>query len=979
MLMRSFRFAGFTLDVESACLLRDGERQPLSAKDFGVLHHLVAHRERVIPHAELLEVVWRGTAVGSDVLKVRVRRLRGILGDDARSPRFIASVHGEGYRFVAPVVSSPVGAEPSQSAPPPRPPMIGRGAELAQLQDLLARAASGRRQIVFVTGEAGIGKTTLIDALAEGMPGAWIGRGQCIEHVGSGEPYLPVMEALGRLARTDAHEQLAAVLRRIAPSWLLELPALIDSQEREALQRQGLGLTLARRLRELAEALEALTTSRAAGNAPQLLVLVLEDLHWTDSSTIELLTMLARRPDPARLLVLGSYRSVAATAADHPLRSMLQELRAHSAITEIALQPLLEEEVARFLEARFPANDFSPELAPALHQRTGGNPLFLSDVVREWVARQLVVRADAGWAFRGDVETIRGVIPASLRHLIEKQRDELRPVEQRLLQAASAVGLEFSVAAVAAALAEDPADTEEHALRLAERERLRIVGSEEWPDGTHATRFSFPHALYRDLWSERIPASRRRDWHQRIAERKEAAFGDSAHEIAAELAAHFEQGRDLRRAVSYYAQASGRAWQRAAESEARGYLNRALALLDETPESSERLAHELQLQLRLGQLLAYTEGYESAASEHAYRRAHEICAHVGDSAAQFQCVGGLFHISAFRGEARLARELASQLLQIAEQTKDPIRVGYAHLSLGQMLLLQGEPVDALRHMELALELCRANWNDDLLPVYGLHFEVVILGTLAAILQLLGHPGRASRYGEELSDFLREDAHPLTATGALWGVVMLRQMRGDAASVTDLAESLLRRCATYGPKDWIPLGESWLKWGLAAQGRIVDPTSCASGLKVAGVFDAYALGMTADGHRRLGRVAEARDSLREAFAAAERYGPGWYDAELHRLDGELRLDADEAEACFRQALAIARSQRAKSWELRAAMSLGELWRRQGKDDEARALVQETYGCFTDGFDSPDLERARSFLRAPSEPDEALVSGRGSTSS
>jgi tetratricopeptide (TPR) repeat protein len=197
--------------------------------------------------------------------------------------------------------------------------------------------------------------------------------------------------------------------------------------------------------------------------------------------------------------------------------------------------------------------------------------------------------------------------------------------------------------------------------------------------------------------------------------------------------------------------------------------------------------------------------------------------------------------------------------------------------------------------------------------------------------------------------------------------MLRQMRGDAASVTELAESLVRRCTTYGPKDWIPLGESWLKWGLAAQGRIVDPTSCPSGLEVAGVFDAYALGMAADGHRRLGRVAEARDLLREAFEAAQRYGPGWYDAELHRLDGELRLDADEAEACFRQALKIARSQHAKSWELRAAMSLGELWRRQGKEDEARALVSATYDWFTDGFDSPDLERARSFLGAPSERD------------
>jgi tetratricopeptide (TPR) repeat protein len=763
------------------------------------------------------------------------------------------------------------------------------------------------------------------------------------------------------------------VLRRLAPSWLLELPALFDAQERDALQRQGLGLTRERRLRELAEALEALTTRREAGNEPPLFVLALEDLQWADPSTIELLTMLARRPDRARLLVLGSYRSVDATAPNHPLRRMLRELRAHSEITEIALHPLAEAHVGQYLDARFPTNDFSTRIAPVVHQRTAGNPLFLADVVRELLARRLVVPADGGWAFRGDAETIRSVMPASLRHLIEKQRDELSSEEKRLLQAASVVGLEFSAAAVAAALAEPPAEVEECALRLAGRECLRVVGSERWPDGTRATRFSFLHTLYRDLWNEQIPESRLAGWHQRIAERRAAAYGDRAQEIAAELAAHFEQARDFGRAAFYLAQASGLAWQRAAENEARAHLSRALGLLLELPETNERLAQELQLQLRLAQLIAYTEGYDSASSERAYRRAHEICAEVGDSAAHFESVGGLFRIAAFRGEAQLARDLARQFLRIAEETKDPIRVGNAHLSLGQMLLFQGEPVDALRHLKRALELCRANWNDALLPAYGLHFEVIILGTMAAILQVLGHPDQASRFLGELESFLRGDAHPLTETGALWGVAMLRQMRGDAAPVTELAEIMLRRCATYGPKDWIPLGEAWLSWGLAAQGKFDDSANRRRGMEVSGVFRTYALAIAADGHRRLGQVAEARAVLGQAFAAARSFGPGWYDAELHRLDGELRLEPVEAEACFRRALELARSQHAKSWELRAALSLGELWRRQGKEGDARAIVAGSYDGFTEGFDTPDLKSARAFLSSPSHRDEALPSG------
>ncbi len=975
MLMRIFRFSGFTLDVERASLVRDGERQALSPKDFGVLHHLVAHRERVVSHAELLDTVWRGTAVGPDVLKVRVRRLRHILGDDARSPRFIASVHGEGYRFVAPVVSSPVGAEPAQSAAPPRPLLIGRSAELAQLEDLLARAATGRRQIVFVTGEPGIGKTSLIDQFAEGSAGAWIGRGQCIEHYGSGEPYLPVMEALVRLARTDAHEPLQVVLRRYAPSWLLELPALLDSREAEALEGHGRGLTRERRLRELAEALEVLTTSRAAGSDPPLLVLVLEDLHWTDPSTIELLTMLARRPDRARLLVLGSYRSVDATAPDHPLRPMLQELRAHSAITEIALDSLLEQDVADYLAARFPANTFTQEVAPILHQRTGGNPLFLTDTVRELVARQLVVHAEVGWVFKGDADTIRSVMPASLRQLVEKQRNELTAEEQRLLEAASAVGVEFSAAAVAAALAQTTADIEEHGLHLAERERLCVAGVEEWPDGTRATRFRFPHALHREFWYERIPPQRRLEWHLRIAERREAAYGNRAGEIAAELAAHFEKGGDDRRAVSYYEQASGRAWQRAAAGEGRAHLTRALALLRELPGTRERLGQELTLQLRLGTLLAYTEGYASAGSEVAYQRAYEICQQVGDAPALFESVGGLLRISLARGEAKITRELAEQFLQIADQTEDPIRVGIAHSVLGQVLFLQGEPGDALQHMQIGLDLCRANWHDALLPVYGLHFGVIIVGLMANIHQVLGHPDTASRYRDELDEFIRGETHPLAAAGALWGAALFHQVRGDAERVSELAEALVRRCTAHGPRDWIPLGETLRVWALVVQGRATPGvTRDLSRAERVGVFATYILYLVADRHRRQGRSAEARAVLREAFAAAQSHGPGWYDAELHRLDGELRPEPAEAEACFRQALEIARSQRAKSWELRAALSLGELWRRQGKEDEAQALVAESYDWFTEGFDSPDLRRARDFLSAQSEWDDALGGGR-----
>jgi tetratricopeptide (TPR) repeat protein len=680
--------------------------------------------------------------------------------------------------------------------------------------------------------------------------------------------------------------------------------------------------------------------------------------------------MLARRPDRARLLVLGSYRSVDATAPDHPLRAMLQELRAHSAITEIALRPLVEEDVAGYLAARFPAHVFPPDMAPLLHQRTGGNPLFLVDTVRELLARQLVARTDVGWMFRGDADAIRSVMPASLRHLVEKRRNELSSEEQRLLEAASAVGIEFSAAAVAAALAQAPADLEEQGLRLAERENLRAAGVEEWPDGTRATRFGFPHALHREFWYERIPAHRRREWHLRIAERKEAAYGSRAQEIAAELAAHFERGSDYRRAVSYHEQASGRAWQRAAEGEARAHLIRAFALLRELPDTPERLSQELQLQLRLGTLIAMTEGYGSAGTAGAFRRAHEICRQVGDAPALFDSLGGLLRFFLLKGEAKIARDLAGQLLQIAEQTEDPTRLMVAHTALGQMLLLHGELVDALRHAKLGLALSRTHWRDALFPVYGLHLGVAGVGVMANVLQLLGHPDQASRHADELAEVIRADTHPLASIGALWGTACFYQLRGDAARTLEPAEALMRKCTAHGPADWVHFGEALHGWALVVHGEAalgvkrVRRGAEGLGSTGAGSLEPHVLGLAADAHRRLGEIAEARALLLQAFAAAKRNGPGWYDAELHRLDGELRLDLAEAEACFRQALELARSRGAKIWELRAALSLGELWRRQGKNEEAQAIVLETYGWFTEGFDTPDLKRARAFLHATS---------------
>src|SRR5262249_15507939 len=283
---------------------------------------------------------------------------------------------------------------------------------------------------IFVTGEAGIGKTTLVDTwLARLGPEAalWSVRGQCIEHYGAGEAYLPVLEALGRLCRQPGQKRLLGLLRQYAPTWLVQLPWLLRPAARTALQREVLGSTRERMLREMAEALEILT-------AETPLVLVLEDLHWSDAATLDLLAVLARRREAARLLLIGTYRPVDVLVREHPLRGLAQELQLQGHCTTLPLVGLTEADVAAYLAARCPGPALPTELARVLYERTEGNPLFLVNVVASLVTQSVLVQGQGGWKCVGGVEAVVRGVPESLRQLIERHIARLSPEDQRMLE-----------------------------------------------------------------------------------------------------------------------------------------------------------------------------------------------------------------------------------------------------------------------------------------------------------------------------------------------------------------------------------------------------------------------------------------------------------------------------------------------------------------------------------------------------------------
>src|SRR5262245_24856170 len=369
----SLTFGPFRLDTMHGRVWRGAQVTTLRPRSRAMLRYLVEHPGRLVTKAEVRQHVWAGTHVTDTVLRVSVHEIRQALGDAAAAPRYLETIGRQGYRFLPGAV---------REAPSPRTtgPLAGRRDDVAAVEQWFERAAQGARQLVLLSGEAGIGKTTVVElVLARLDPGRGVrlARGQCAEHYGEGEPYLPFLEALGQLCRGPQPAAVVAVLRRYAPLWLGQLLGVLSEAEQERLHRQVQGASAARMLRELAEALDVLT-------ADVPLLLVLEDLHWSDRSTVEALAYLAQRRGPARLLVLGTYRPVEMALRGHPLRGVVQELCGRGQAVERPLELLSAEAVTAYVTGRLGGPVAAP-LAAVIFERTEGNAVFLVDIVEELV------------------------------------------------------------------------------------------------------------------------------------------------------------------------------------------------------------------------------------------------------------------------------------------------------------------------------------------------------------------------------------------------------------------------------------------------------------------------------------------------------------------------------------------------------------------------------------------------------------------
>jgi DNA-binding winged helix-turn-helix (wHTH) protein/tetratricopeptide (TPR) repeat protein len=953
-------FGRFDLDEANACLLRDGRAVALAPTPFAVLCALARRPGSLLTKHALLDEVWGHQHVSESVLKTVISELRTVLDDDARQPRIIETVSRRGYRFIAPAAALP--AEPSVAAGgfasrAVREPMfIGRAAALQRLQRAWGAARSGKRVVVWVAGEPGIGKTTLIDRFVASLGEVACARGQCVEHDGTGEPYLPVLEALGALCRSDS--TLPGLLRAVAPTWLLQLPWLSSADERDALRREVGSASPQRMLREMGEVLDRYTERKP-------LLLLTEDLHWSDPSTVQLIDYIARRHGGAHLMWLGSFRPAEVVALDHPLNALRHELRLHELCEEIALDPFSEAEVAEYVAKRSPALAGDQAFVHALHERTDGVPLFVASVMSEVAARAAAGGEEAAAAARlADV-----AVPENLTAVIDHYIAALGNEQRAVLSAAAVCGIEFRASTLAAALERDEAWVCETCEALVREQVWLTAPRGEAGDDAPELPYSFRHALFRQGLYERIAPALRTQLHRKVGAALEGERAAGVAVAPAELAVHFERGREPMAALRYYAEGGEAAILNLVPMQCVALTQRGLNLLNEAREGTERDALEITLATLWGtaatQLLGVT-----AEAKRAFQRAYDLLPGSPRHPMRRRLLYGLGLLLCLRAEYGEALAVAEHAESLSPSTNDPVAALAACIVHGQVDQLQGRWHAAREWTERGLALVE---RMDFAPGEIFLFEpkVMLLGLLAIPLLHLGLVEEARERLQQAHARARLVRQPMAQMAAIWYDALFEVRLGNAERVAALADEMKALVEKYGLVHG-RLGSRWFRgWADARMGRPLEgyrsireayEENARLGMLVGGsetrAYASEALLLARDFHA-------AQRELEEAFEFARVHRERVYLTELFLLQAAIareRGDSAAAHASIRQALTEARAQKAPWLELMALIELCESEDGQAEDRQALAALMDD---LPEARETAALNRARALLR-PTPP-------------
>jgi DNA-binding winged helix-turn-helix (wHTH) protein/tetratricopeptide (TPR) repeat protein len=929
-----YQFADVTVDLDRFELHRAGVPQHVEPQVLEVLAYLIRHRDRLVTKHELMDQVWHDRFISDSAITSRIKAARRATGDDGERQNVIRTVHGRGYRFVAEVAQPLPRPEPAETATAG---FVGRDNELATLWSSLAAAESGTRQLMLISGEPGIGKTAIVEAFLAGLDEniELVGVGQC-HPVGVGEPYAPVLDAIFDLAKGPAAAEVLRCLDAVAPGWLLQLPALIDVDHGSSLVNRTLGSTPERMLREALDLFDALAS---AGYGP--LVLTIDDLHWADRPTLDLITAVGRRRRPASLLVLGTYRHTDLDEG-HRLLATVSELTVRRLATHIRLQPLSLESSAELIK-RQRADPPPPDAMKALHRRSGGNPLFLGALL--------------------DTTAERGPdndLPRSLREMVEHHLDRLQSADREVIEAAAVAGIDFAVQLLGSSGEVDDVWQRCHA--LARRDQL-IAFDDRGRQGY----FRFRHSLYQEVIYAGVPPPRRRALHQLVGERLEATTVDVTS-AAAELAEHFTRSGDGQRAVRYRLAAAEVAALRNAPAAALEHLRAGLKMLPLVSDGDERQRMEADLLASSVAMALPVEGLDSPQAEPGLQRARKLYAAMNDTASANHMTYWLAGLHEYRGEFDKSRALMRQRLQTAAgEDRELVEL---HDLLACSLFHLGEFGEAIQHAREALSHYDSDRDRTALAFVGENAFVTSQHWVAFSLWFTGYPDTALRHSQAAVQMARRPDYAFSLCLALEMAAMLHQLRREPERVLELAGEM----HTLAVQGGLPYRQATagvlVGWARSALGeptagcRDLD-TALASYRRTGAASELpYFLILYADAARIAGLSEVGQRALDEARALVS-LRPSFVAPEIDRLAAALLLqagtDSAVAEKHLRAALAAARNRGALGLELRAAADLRRLELANGRPGDAARILRSAVEKFTEGHDLPDLRDARELLR------------------
>ncbi len=845
---------------------------------------------------------------------------------------------------------------------------VGRATERAELQSGFASALDGRGQLLCVAGEPGIGKTTLVeDFLAEltTRNQCTIARGRCSERLAGTEAYLPLLEALESLLQND--KRLAQTMKQLAPTWYAQVAPLSgDTAESARLLAEVKAASQERMKRELASFLQAVAQQ-------QPLVIFFDDLHWADVSTIDLLSFLAGKFDAMRVLIVVTYRPSDLLLAKHPFLQIKPDLQARGVCRELLLEFLTAAEIAEYLALEFPGNRFPPEFPQLIHAKTEGSPLFMADLVRYLRDRSVIANTSGAWILAQTLPDIERELPESVRGMIERKIAQLSEDDRKLLTAASVQGYEFDSAVVAQVLSLDADEVEE---RLEKLERVfafvKLTSEAEFPNRTLTLKYRFVHVLYQNALYGSLRATRRATLSASVAQSLLGFYGERSSSIAAELAHLLEAARDFARSVEFYLLAAQQASDVLANAEAIVLAQCGLQLLKSLPDNPQRVQKELALELTQGMALGVTRGYAAPETGASYARARELCQLIGEAPEVFPVLWGLWAFYMVGGEQETSRQIGEQMVQVAQTLNEKVMLAAAHQALGFTLVHMGEVILARENLEQSICFHDPNQHQTYIALLRLDPGIYSLGQLPRILWLLGYPDQGRRKLQEAFSLSEKtgDSRSLAMT-QMFATVFHTSVR-EYVQVQNAAETCIAHCNEHDIAQERAWATAWDGNAIAAQGAtergismLRDTIALLQEMGAKCAFTEFHA-MLAQWLGEAGKTEEALATLTEAIQISPRMGESYFNAEIQRIRGELLLKTDavgreaEAEACYHQAIGIARQQSAKSWELRAATSLARLWQRQRKTAEARQMLAEIYGWFTEGFDTADLKEAQALL-------------------